>query len=1152
MSQQKHLVISVHGIWTLAPWQARLRELLAKVDPNIVVHEYKFRVVSFYNLSKQRRRKKALEFANVLLSELRREHWDRVDIVAHSLGSYIVTEALTFLYNGEEQKTLPKIETLILAGSVLQPTHSWQTLVPNFVSKVVNDCGINDVPLLLSELFVPGLGFAGRVGFDGLVGHFTYNRYFSFGHSGFSRPNPDISAPGFMEKWWIPLLTQARAVVPIVDAREKRSFPRLIGWLERQINYIRLLVLFFAIGIPLVFVYFYSKNLEDQNRTLLADGWALRSMQVSRNNSIESAKLAIAAAQLNQGSDSRRALMNAISLRAKVNETIPIETSNERGLIAANRMGTLFAEIKSDFIHREMRLDMRPLKGNNTFKPTSLVLPSNECSLSTQPLRVTFSKTGHFLVVEAMKGSCVLDVTRMKWTHDLPGYEHISFSNDESVFFAATSTQSNHRGLVTLFTEDARVDVTDLPKFGWVRDLVALDDRQSVFTDALGRVWYVDVQKKHTEKISLSTGDVTAQVVSATSDNSLIAIGTENSGIFLIDRHGLHEIWHVQLAAAAKKIIFSDDGKKLATLLADGSARVLSTKDGAQLTHVDGRGFPINISFLGTSGDRLLTVNRDSDVKIWSSLNGDLLTRLPMSLGSDSFATDSIGRTVLTYDSGESITSWNSTWQSDRYALQLEQGIRQVIVRGNGRFVAALGENLQLRLWDTQSHSLLLDIPPSNNGGSAWNSKITLSENGDSLALLDSKGEVKVWKPKVGLAVSLKLPRLYAEYLDTDNEHHIVRGLPRDTDSRLHGGCNKDIAIVDPSTDLLQQNHFAYHRNCGLFDIEKQTPLGLAASDLWRGPIALSTDGGLLAVGFLGDVIVFDTIRGNLLKTFPQGYDKRYKTFKVDGADFGLATLKSIEFTNDSKHLVVVTGGDPIWGDGGNVIRRLPLEASQTDAVKTISTSADDNVIGLRNDSNFIYSISKSGNIVRVWDASTFQLRTSINVKGYVDQILSARSNPKEFVAISHDPTPGRPLAPQTPYIHADLINVDGLYRSRRSFPFPIGITMIHPDNGNYLVENGYGDVQIFDRHDGKKIAEFSLPVRPTMMWLGPNGRDLFYTMGASQKYDLTLSGENQISSILWQDDDLVRHLCSTLRMQDRDFSSMSRQAGRDVGCRFR
>ena len=92
MASSHHLVITVHGIRTNGHWQERLEQMLKNEDPSsITVFNYKYGyfsilafMIPFLRWLVTRR------FRQDMLHEIKKENWDRIDIVAHSFGTHLV------------------------------------------------------------------------------------------------------------------------------------------------------------------------------------------------------------------------------------------------------------------------------------------------------------------------------------------------------------------------------------------------------------------------------------------------------------------------------------------------------------------------------------------------------------------------------------------------------------------------------------------------------------------------------------------------------------------------------------------------------------------------------------------------------------------------------------------------------------------------------------------------------------------------------------------------------------------------------------------------------------------------------------------------------------------------------------------------------
>jgi WD40 repeat protein len=1150
----KHLVICVHGIFTLAPWQKALRQMIVELEPSAVVHEYKYGPVSAYSLFPGRRTRKVTTFANQLLTELLRENWQRIDVVAHSFGTFIVAEALRHLAWSNRGR-LPQIDSLILAGSVLPRQYPWREFVPHLVRRVVNDCGVVDHVLWLPELFVPRLGFGGRVGFCGLTGYDVHNRYFMLGHSGFFREPTAQDDVGFMRRWWLPLLTSTTGNVPEHDARMQRRWPVLIGWLERQVNALRVCVWSALITIPVAMVGLYIGQLQSLNRQLLAESWALQSLQQRDTAPITSQRLAIASAKLHEGPQTQHALLQALMTSAR--PVFVLDHGNTSGLrhFAMTSDGTLLAEAGPDAQGR-LVVQLRSLQSPDA-RPTILKLPDPQCSQKQQPQRLLFSKSGRYLALEAIFGSCVLDTHSLQWTRDLPGYGNVTFFGSESAVYASRSPaviEQDYTGpLLAVVSATESQAVAGLAAAGWLRDFAIVGESGAVFADAVGRAWFIREDGVRPALIPPPAGwDAGVQSVAASTDGQRLAIGAEHDGVAVLRADKLTEEWHGSLPSAPTKIRFSSDGRCLAALLADGTARVWRSQSGSQLAALEGKGFPLDLGFLDSACDRVLIVNRDAGVTVWSVPSQSLLARVPSALVGDGYAFNGSGSAVLAADVDGTATVWDTTWQREQQALHMDDGIHSFVVRGVGKYVAALGNDQQLRVWGTQNRHVILDIAAPARSGGAWRSSLDLSENGRSVATADESGRVRVWRPGRGLVFELQLPRLFSDTLDTAHESRFVlRSLPAGTDVRILQSCSGEVPIyvdVVAATGIPASGTIG--RRCQLFDPATTWPTGIMSTDPWavNVPLKLSEDGERLALAFLGDVLVFDVTSGRLLARFSQGYEKSGRPQAIEGVDFGAALVHWLAFSRNGRRLLIATRPEPMSMAGGNVVRSQPLDDMVAPA-RALALGTSQAEIGFLPSMNSVISLSHEGAVLHLRDADTLGSEKTLSTGRFIDGVSNPPWRPELLLVLSHEPVPGLPRQFRTPYVHADVFDSATLsHRAHLILRLPIGNVVLSPDGSSLLVEDGLGNVRIVDFAGGVTVAEFALSIRPRAIWFGDDGK-LFYTSGGNTSYASAMSGENRIGSMVWNTGDLVTRLCSSLRVGDRNFSMLSRMAGRSIRC---
>ncbi|MCS6191177.1 hypothetical protein [Shewanella baltica] len=209
-SKKEIICLSVHGIRTRGAWQQDLKRLIESNVNTVQFENYKygyFAILSF--LIPFLRWVQVRKFKGALFELSKKDA--ELYIFCHSFGTYIVMNAIDKLIENGVNLNIGKI---VLAGSVLKSSYDFSNILNSTNAIIVNDCGCNDNILLLSELFVPNTGMAGRIGFFGLNNSRFSNRFFQGGHSHYFS-----SDSNFMESNWIPLFFGDLAV-EVFDRRE--------------------------------------------------------------------------------------------------------------------------------------------------------------------------------------------------------------------------------------------------------------------------------------------------------------------------------------------------------------------------------------------------------------------------------------------------------------------------------------------------------------------------------------------------------------------------------------------------------------------------------------------------------------------------------------------------------------------------------------------------------------------------------------------------------------------------------------------------------------------------------------------------------------------------------------------------------------------
>jgi len=180
-----NVLIAVHGIRTFAEWNTAFSDLIRSKTA------YDYRYVSYWPFDAvdmfspfpfwRRTQRK------VLSTILSAKNANEISILAHSFGTYIVTDIL---------RKYPElqIQHLILCGSVVSRDFPWSEVRSRIKGVVINDCGTRDIWPALAELLSGSYDATGVVG----IGDPARDRFHNFGHSGFF-------AEQFTRTQWLPL-----------------------------------------------------------------------------------------------------------------------------------------------------------------------------------------------------------------------------------------------------------------------------------------------------------------------------------------------------------------------------------------------------------------------------------------------------------------------------------------------------------------------------------------------------------------------------------------------------------------------------------------------------------------------------------------------------------------------------------------------------------------------------------------------------------------------------------------------------------------------------------------------------------------------------------------------------------------------------------
>ncbi len=206
---RSRIVVTLHGIRTHAKWQRSFSEVASEHNLACRLDRWNFGYFSTlrflipwtrWSRIAWFRRTYQEEFPELVLNRASRE---LPSIVAHSFGTYILGYALL-------RYPYLRFNKVILCGSILPTNFPWATvLARGQVQAVRNEYGAEDTWTGIVDLFVPGTGASGIVGFSSSHPRLDQEQ-FSFSHS-------EYFERSHMQSEWLRFLVRA---FPWIEADE--------------------------------------------------------------------------------------------------------------------------------------------------------------------------------------------------------------------------------------------------------------------------------------------------------------------------------------------------------------------------------------------------------------------------------------------------------------------------------------------------------------------------------------------------------------------------------------------------------------------------------------------------------------------------------------------------------------------------------------------------------------------------------------------------------------------------------------------------------------------------------------------------------------------------------------------------------------------
>ena len=200
--------------------------------------------------------------------------------------------------------------------------------------------------------------------------------------------------------------------------------------------------------------------------------------------------------------------------------------------------------------------------------------------------------------------------------------------------------------------------------------------------------------------------------------------------------------------SSVTSVVFSPDGRRLATASWDKTAKIWDAETGKELMTLSGHTNAVNSVVFSPDGRRLATASTDKTAKIWDAETGKELMTLSghrNAVNSVAFSPD--GRRLATASTDATAKIWNAETGEELMTLSGHtNAVNSVAFSTDGRCLASASTDTTAKIWNAETGKELMTL----RGHAEWVKSVAFSPDGRRLATASVDRTAKIWDPQTG------------------------------------------------------------------------------------------------------------------------------------------------------------------------------------------------------------------------------------------------------------------------------------------------------------------------------------------------------------------------------------------------------------------